>query len=224
MLSSFPNQEGTSPPEAAIEATPETTPVKDSRHYITPRPPPVNSTVVRALNNLGGPRPRSSTSSTPSQSQPSSPMKKEVSPFRFPESHALLDLGGEINERRKESVVVQKINSLFQDRLNVSESSPPLDKTPTNMRSPAKVLTADADHSRESNNGFKYDECTQEDQEVLEISQQGEQLRINSSTTSSASVRKAISNKNCKACHRDFLNRRRFIVELLVAHAEWPFF
>lgn len=182
VISTFPNQEGTSPPEAAIEATPETTPVKDSRHYMTPRPPPVNSTVVRALNNLGGARPKGSTSSTPSQSQPSSPMKKESCPFRFPENHP--DLNSELtpNEKRKESIVSQRINSIFQDRLNVnanasSDSPPPSsDKNNFNLRSPAKLIP-------ESNNGFKFDDSTQEDQEVLEINRIGEQLRIDSSSS-----------------------------------------
>lgn len=85
---SFPHQEGTSPPEAAIEATPETTPIKDLR--VLPRQPLAPSTVVRALNHSlssGGSAlpqkwPGGLTVST-SYSQPSSPMKKEPSPFRY---------------------------------------------------------------------------------------------------------------------------------------------
>ncbi|XP_018392520.1 PREDICTED: hamartin [Cyphomyrmex costatus] len=54
------NRSGTSPPEAAIEATPETTPVKDLRKLST-RQAPLGSSAVRALNALGN-----GTSSRPS--------------------------------------------------------------------------------------------------------------------------------------------------------------
>ncbi|XP_039310826.1 hamartin isoform X2 [Solenopsis invicta] len=54
------NRSGTSPPEAAIEATPETTPVKDLRKLST-RQAPIGSSAVRALNALGN-----GTSSRPS--------------------------------------------------------------------------------------------------------------------------------------------------------------
>uniref|UniRef100_A0A1B6DIZ6 Hamartin n=1 Tax=Clastoptera arizonana TaxID=38151 RepID=A0A1B6DIZ6_9HEMI len=94
--SSFPHQEGTSPPEAAVEATPETTPIKDPRHV---RGPPSSSNIVRALNNFGstgtglnsigaggGKWVSTSGNSTPVHSQPSSPMKKESSPFLYPTS------------------------------------------------------------------------------------------------------------------------------------------
>lgn len=68
--SNYSSQEGNSPPEAAIEATPESTPVKDLRQSVI-RP---SSTVARSLSSFSA------------QSQPSSPMKKESSPFRFPPS------------------------------------------------------------------------------------------------------------------------------------------
>lgn len=58
---------GSSPPEAAVEATPETTPMKDSVQPV--RAFPVNSTAVRAIWG---------------SSQPSSPMKRDQGPsFRF---------------------------------------------------------------------------------------------------------------------------------------------
>lgn len=58
---------GSSPPEAAVEATPETTPMKDSVQAV--RSFPVNSTAVRAIWGT---------------SQPSSPMKRDQGPsFRF---------------------------------------------------------------------------------------------------------------------------------------------
>lgn len=61
---------GSSPPEAAVEATPETTPMKDSAMPSVVRAFPVNSTAVRAIWG---------------SSQPSSPLKREQPgpSFRF---------------------------------------------------------------------------------------------------------------------------------------------
>lgn len=191
VISSFPSQEGTSPPEAAIEATPETTPVKDPRHY-APRGPPLNSTVVRALN-MSGNRPRSSTSSTPSQSQPSSPMRKEISPFRFPEGHEN-NAESSFHEKRKESILTQKVSGMIQDNLNVAahaaNDSPGVDKILGNIRSPGRVSTAESlsQNNKDATNGYKLDDYTQEDQEVLEISRLGEQLRTESITSSNSAV------------------------------------
>lgn len=62
------NPSGASPPEAAVEATPETTPMKD---YMKPhRPFPVNSTAARTI--------------WVNTSQPSSPLKKDEPTFPFP--------------------------------------------------------------------------------------------------------------------------------------------
>lgn len=85
------------PPEAAIEATPETTPMKDNlKPY---RQFPVQSAAARAiLGSMHG-----------STSQPSSPMKKEPSPFRFPDLNASQSLQTEGNQSRK-------LLSLVQDR------------------------------------------------------------------------------------------------------------
>uniref|UniRef100_A0A0A9Z668 Hamartin n=4 Tax=Lygus hesperus TaxID=30085 RepID=A0A0A9Z668_LYGHE len=60
----YSSQEGNSPPEAAIEATPESTPVKDLRQP-----------VFRASAGL---------SRSLVQSQPSSPLRKDSSPFKYP--------------------------------------------------------------------------------------------------------------------------------------------
>lgn len=187
VISSCPSQEGTSPPEAAVEATPETTPVKDSKHY-APRAPPVSSNVVRPLNLSGG-RTRSSTSSTPSQSQPSSPMKKEISPFRFPEGHEN-SAETSLYERRKESIITQKVSGLIQDNLNAAAANAASsgDKLLGNLRSPGKLNATDfmSQSIKETSNGFKFDDCTQEDQEVLEISRLGEQLKIDSTSSNIA--------------------------------------
>ncbi|CAG9857248.1 unnamed protein product [Phyllotreta striolata] len=82
--SHFGSRQGTSPPEAAMEATPETTPVRDYRSLST-RAQPLNSNIARAITNFTKSRSGtgSSVSSTPSHSQPSSPMHKEQSPFNF---------------------------------------------------------------------------------------------------------------------------------------------
>lgn len=86
-----------SPPEAAIEATPETTPMKDNMKPL--RQFPVTSAAARAI--LG--------STQGSTSQPSSPMKKEPSPFRFPDLNTSHSLQSEGNQSKK-------LLSLVQDR------------------------------------------------------------------------------------------------------------
>lgn len=88
---------GASPPEAAIEATPETTPMKDNMKPM--RQFPVTSAAARAI--LG--------STQGSTSQPSSPMKKELSPFRFPDLNTSHSLQTEGNQSKK-------LLSLVQDR------------------------------------------------------------------------------------------------------------
>ncbi|XP_023715009.1 hamartin isoform X2 [Cryptotermes secundus] len=125
------SQEGTSPPEAAIEATPETTPIKDMRHL--GRHPPVNSSVARALTSFSSSKWAGVTSgsSTPAQSQPSSPMKKEPSPFRFPpEGSNSSKSAFEQPQRdsmpsafeRRDSLFSQKIQRIQQDRIQVIDS------------------------------------------------------------------------------------------------------
>lgn len=86
---------GASPPEAAIEATPETTPMKDNMKSL--RQFPVSSAAARAI--LG--------STQGSTSQPSSPMKKEPSPFRFPDFNASHSLQSEGNQSKKLLTLVQ---------------------------------------------------------------------------------------------------------------------
>ena len=87
-MSSTNQQEGTSPPqliEAAIEATPETTPLKPEMKN-TFRPYPSNSQTVRNI------WPKSSTQNT---SSPSSPMKKETQQFTYAAEHpTVIDFSG----------------------------------------------------------------------------------------------------------------------------------
>ncbi|KAJ9597282.1 hypothetical protein L9F63_011853, partial [Diploptera punctata] len=230
--SSLPNQEGTSPPEAAIEATPETTPIKDLRHM--GRVPQLNSSVARALNSFGSSKwgGVTSGSSTPTQSQPSSPMKKEPSPFRFPSEGSNSSKSAFEQPRRdsipsaferRDSLFSQKIQRVQQDRIQVSDAfsnekqvcSTLRSKTPAGQpTSPLRTITNESgipnspihmDHTapipgaREwivakptpEKNGFRFEsvdstaaqqlshtESSQEDQEVLEIVNQGEQWSI----------------------------------------------
>lgn len=110
---------GTSPPEAAVEATPETTPL---REYIKPqRPYPINSNAVR---KLGG-----------NSSQPSSPMKRDDH-FRYPDnaiglsatSEKILRMMSDRNEIQEQFVgkryVTDDINHIeIQDQLSINQNT-----------------------------------------------------------------------------------------------------
>lgn len=167
---SFPSQEGTSPPEAAIEATPETTPIKDLR--LLPRQPPAPSSVVRALNHSlssgGGGLPQKwpgGLAASTSYSQPSSPMKKEPSPFRyiginqqmtatppptFPSESVSsisafqqprrdsLPLGGHLMDQTSMS---RRIANIVQDRRQNSESFVEKQTTPVSAKPRGSALT-----------------------------------------------------------------------------------
>ncbi|XP_047115716.1 hamartin [Schistocerca piceifrons] len=175
---SVPPHEGTSPPEAAVEATPETTPVKDVRHLVG-RTPPANSNVVRALNPHGSARWQSlaSNNTTPSQSQPSSPMRKETSPFRFPSDSISenRDIISSSYEHRNTIFSQKLISRIHQERMQAAtETVQRESQAPVRARSPLSGRT-----SPSQRNGFKFDQdASQEDQEVLEIVRLGENLTI----------------------------------------------
>lgn len=84
-------QDGSSPPEAAIEATPETTPMKDMGKM---RNMPPTTSAARAIFGVPSSSGGGSVTligipaiqSVAGGSTPSSPMRKEPSPFRFPET------------------------------------------------------------------------------------------------------------------------------------------
>lgn len=109
--SSQMGQDGSSPPEAAVEATPETTPMKD--HLI--RTLPSNSSAVRAIW-----RPQNQPSS--GGSTPSSPMKKDSSPVdwkRFPEPPNIISTAPELNSISATSSTAastQKLKRIINDR------------------------------------------------------------------------------------------------------------
>lgn len=103
--------------------------MKDIRHL--GRHPPVNSSVARALTSFSSSKWAGVTSgsSTPTQSQPSSPMKKEPSPFRFPpEGSNSSKSAFEQPQRdsmpsafeRRDSLFSQKIQRMQQDRIQVT--------------------------------------------------------------------------------------------------------
>lgn len=110
---------GTSPPEAAVEATPETTPL---REYIKPqRPYPVNSNAVRKIGV--------------NSSQPSSPMKRDDH-FRYPDntigmnatSEKILRMMSDRSEIQEQFVgkrfVTDEINHIeIQDPLAVNQNT-----------------------------------------------------------------------------------------------------
>lgn len=166
---SHSSQEGTSPPEAAIEATPDTTPIKDirgTRSQVLP-----TATAVRALTNIGTRNwSIGSTTSTPGHSQPSSPMRKESSPFNFSgESRA-----SAFGVPKKEPYTMQKIQRLVQDRMHVMETDLPgiRSLTPTiHPTSPSRIIPERNEYSSVQRIESP---VSKEDEEVLEIVRLGE--------------------------------------------------
>lgn len=97
---------GASPPEAAVEATPETTPMKD---YVKPhRPFPTNSSAARTI--------------WANSSQPSSPLKKDDSTsFRFNENPSAAHLRS-FEQEFSPGINSPKLLKLINDR-NISQQS-----------------------------------------------------------------------------------------------------
>lgn len=91
---------GASPPEAAVEATPETTPLKD--HIRTTRTFPVGLSAARTILH--------------SNSQPSSPLKKESSPFRFPDPTISSQFVCYDQQYQATSIATSKLMRLVNDR------------------------------------------------------------------------------------------------------------
>ncbi|VEN64284.1 unnamed protein product, partial [Callosobruchus maculatus] len=195
--SAFPSQEGTSPPEAAIEATPETTPIRDY-HSGPMRHPPANSSVVRALTTFGGaPKsgglrasplaPPSSAAGTPFNSQPSSPMRPKdgygtsaaaghPTLFTYPSTLARDPPAGAGGLGSK-----QKVDRLVLDRLQASEglanSFTPVDVSKSKNlpppSSPLRIINPDQISRQFSSNQRIESPLSQEDEEVLSIVSKG---------------------------------------------------
>lgn len=152
------NRSGTSPPEAAVEATPETTPVKDIRKLST-RQAPVGSAAVRALSIL-------SNGTVTQTSRPSTPVLTNPSISTIANSGTNAgDIGTNVH-----GFLSQKISKLIADRQ-------------TAIHQPQKlIMNTEDDHvlleTDISQNGKN--DSWQEDQEVLEIvsSQNSSRLEI----------------------------------------------
>lgn len=147
--------DGSSPPETAIEATPETTPMKDNMKSIHNLP--TNSTIARAFWN---------------NSQPSSPLKKDPSPFRFQ------DVSGVPHPFESSSASSsQKFMRMIKDRTTSQQQlkedelvSGPLgsDRKNSLVLSPVTIIN---------------DYMSQEDQEVRKINSQPMNIKRPDATT-----------------------------------------
>ncbi|KAL3284794.1 hypothetical protein HHI36_018935 [Cryptolaemus montrouzieri] len=150
---SMGSHEGTSPPEAAIEATPETTPVRDTRTLGLVRSPHVGSSVVRGLTSFTRNR---SANTTPTHSQPSSPMRKDVtSPFHFPSSSS--------GVAKKDSLTNQRLQKLLYERSQSAEAyiEPISGITPLNVPSSPVKIAVSSESTRRNESPF-----SREDEEV----------------------------------------------------------
>ncbi|GJQ87097.1 putative hamartin protein [Trypoxylus dichotomus] len=161
------SQESSSPPEAAIEATPETTPVRDNRMNV--RIPPPNSTIAKAHTFAVRAKPLNSGHNTPINSQPSSPMRKEVSPFNFQDVGRHTAFG---NVKRSEAA--SRLQKLIQDRSQMGDTSTRSSfmMVPT---SPSRNLTSEMVVSGSPMQRLD-SPLSQEDEEVSQIVRQGESI------------------------------------------------
>lgn len=136
--------EGTSPPEAAVEATPETTPMKPYE-FTKNRPYPVASSAARAIFPKNG-------------SQPSSPMKK--GDFKYPSANtAAVDLEASANQKLMLLVNDRAHTELPPLRINLN-TSPSVPVVHSGGGSPISFGKAAPDYTGD---------CSKEDQEVNEI-------------------------------------------------------
>lgn len=100
------------------------------------RGPPSSSNIVRALNTFGstgtglnsvgaggGKWVTTSGNSTPAQSQPSSPMRKEPSPFLFPSSTENSAFQQPALDQGRDSFLSQKMQRIMLDRVQVGKHS-----------------------------------------------------------------------------------------------------
>nr|XP_034183877.1 hamartin isoform X1 [Osmia lignaria]XP_034183886.1 hamartin isoform X1 [Osmia lignaria]XP_034183894.1 hamartin isoform X1 [Osmia lignaria]XP_034183904.1 hamartin isoform X1 [Osmia lignaria] len=135
------NRSGTSPPEAAVEATPETTPVKDLRKLST-RQIPTGSAAVRALTAFGN-------GTVGPSSRPSTPV-----PVNPPVSGSLIG-GGDGNNAH--GLLSHKISKIMADRQTITQQ-----KSFVNVDEDGRISETDTNQNGKN-------DSWQEDQEVLEI-------------------------------------------------------
>ncbi|XP_055523070.1 hamartin [Wyeomyia smithii] len=163
----LPAADGASPPEAAVEATPETTPMKDIVKPV--RPYPVNSTAVRAMWNT---------------SQPSSPIKKEATHFSYEKSvitsQKLLRM---VNDRNHSVLQMPSNSAVNTTTTSTSTTSNSVPSSPLPIDQPAfeisrlsqlvsNVSLTSGTIARFDSPTISHPDCTQEDQEVHDINSQ----------------------------------------------------
>ncbi|KAJ8943931.1 hypothetical protein NQ314_009595 [Rhamnusium bicolor] len=175
--SNFPSQEGTSPPEAAIEATPETTPIRDFRTIHT-RSQPLNSNIARALTSFNKSRSSGSQTTTPTHSQPSSPMRKEISPFNFSSESKS---GSAFVKPKRDSVSNQKLTKLILERSQVAETTSDdhftKNKNLPTPSSPLRIISSETVSRQFSPHQRIESPITQEDEEVLSIVSKSDSMK-----------------------------------------------
>ncbi|KAK9882395.1 hypothetical protein WA026_020917 [Henosepilachna vigintioctopunctata] len=171
--------EGSSPPEAAIEATPETTPVRDTRPSGVVRSPRVGSSVIRGLTSFSKNR---SANTTPTHSQPSSPMRKDASsPFNFPSSSAAM---------KKDSLTTQRLQKMLSERSQSMDAciESTSGVTPVNVSSPQKIIVS-SDPSRRNEPPLSK---TDKEEDILQ------KELISTSTNQSEMLQEEIQDESCK--------------------------
>ncbi|XP_059477895.1 hamartin isoform X2 [Neocloeon triangulifer] len=142
-------QDGSSPPEAGVEATPENTPVKD----MIPLPKKMTSsgsTAVRAINLLAN-KPNLSHSTSPNQSIPVSPLRKEPSPFHFAvEEKVTSTVFQKVLSERQNSSEGPKKNGVasLEDHLALSRTAPVVE-----------LLSHEHNNAKDFNESGEYEEC-----------------------------------------------------------------
>uniref|UniRef100_A0AAR5PLV8 Hamartin n=1 Tax=Dendroctonus ponderosae TaxID=77166 RepID=A0AAR5PLV8_DENPD len=153
------SQEG-SPPEAAIEATPETTPIRD----FTTNPGPqilTKTNVARALTSFRSNSSGFALSTTPTNSVPSSPMRKEPSLFVFPAANTGFA-----------SISQHLAHKLSQER-HATQGGDGLGGAKPPPSSPLKIINSD-----QSNRQRLDSPISQEDEEVCTISSSAGRLSV----------------------------------------------
>ncbi|XP_053994327.1 hamartin [Hylaeus volcanicus] len=138
------NRSGTSPPEAAVEATPETTPVKDLRK-LSAKQVPVGSAAVRALSAFGN-------GTVGSNSRPSTPVP--LNPSASATTSFTIGSGDGSNAH---GFLSHRISKIIADRQGVSQPRPS-----GNVDENGRFSEVDTNQNGKN-------DSWQEDQEVLEI-------------------------------------------------------
>ncbi|XP_012257085.2 hamartin [Athalia rosae] len=195
---------GASPPEAAVEATPETTPVKDLRQ-LPARLAPASSAAVRAFTFGNG---------LSSDSRPSTPTAMNPSSTAVVSS-ASGTVDNNSNSTNSHAILSQKITKLFAERqssqLGHSHASTPSEFEPNNdsLRS---LQDLDPYVPMSANGGNDY---WQEDHEVLEIVRDSQKNTIGApeSNTGYMSEEKYVDSTSAKNALADLsrtVHRLRF--------------